>query len=403
MNLRKCALFVLSLSMMAGSAIGAGLDVGGNARSIAMGGAGLALGDRLETTAILNPAAPAASGARTRLVLPGVSFHTEGASVSDLIDSVSDISDASADSAISLVNDFASRPTRLLLTTAFGFAGPFGAVVQGEARGTIDPGTAAAEWATAAASFSSDSAIDLDALASRITNANFQSMIAYANASNYTAAQDALKSYLADISDNHVGADVVYGPQFMLSRSVKRPNGTMHLGATVKLLRGESRSWQVVASEDPNNPVAGTGSNITAGVVFEAVENPVSKKSSVGVDLGMIYKPVKSRWQYGVVINNAIKPGFHGMDGVKEDTTFSVGAAFIPVRGITVAADVINITGANGDSAKLRFGGEMSFGSLLALRAGYSGRNWTYGCRVLGIDLAFEGRTAQLLTNIIKF
>lgn len=403
MNLKRCALFLVVLPALAGAAAASGLDVGGSARSIAMGGAGLALGDRLETTAILNPAAPAASGARTRLVLPGVSFHTEGASVSDLIDSLSNLSNASSDSAISLVNDFASRPTRLLATTAFGFAGPFGAVVQGEARGTIDPGTAAAEWATAAASFNSDYAIDLDSLASKITNTNFQNMIAYANASNYAAAQDSLRAYLSDLSENYVGADVVYGPQLMLSKSLRRQGGIMHLGATVKLLRGESRSWQVVASEDLANPVSGTGSDITAGVVFDAVENPVSKKNSVGVDLGMIYKPNKSLWQYGVVINNAVQPKFRGMDDVKEDTAISVGAAFIPVRGVTLAADLVNLTGANGGSAKLRFGGEMNFGSLFALRAGYSGSNWTYGFRLLGIDLAFEGRTAQLLTNIIRF
>ncbi len=45
----------------------------------------------------------------------------------------------------------------------------------------------------------------------------------------------------------------------------------------------------------------------------------------------------------------------------------------------------------------------MSLGSLLAVRAGYSGRNWTYGFRLLGIDVAFAGETAQLLTNVIKF
>ena len=71
--------------------------------------------------------------------------------------------------------------------------------------------------------------------------------------------------------------------------------------------------------------------------------------------------------------------------------------------GLVFAADLINLNKANDGNTELRFGGEWNLGSLFALRAGYAGSSWSYGVKVLGLNFAFSDRTAQLLSNVLKF
>jgi hypothetical protein len=402
MKTLKSALMVVCLVALCVSASASSLDIGAGARSAAMGGAGLALGDRMGTTAVLNPAAPAAAGGGTRFIWPAVSFHTTGASINNLTDSLSNLSDGGDDDAISLVNDFAKQDTTLSMATTVGFAGPFGVMLQGEARGVIDPGAAAAEWATAGLKFDDLSSIRLDTI-SGITNPNFTSMVANASAGNVAAATTDFNNYMTDLSQNFVDADVVYGPTLMLSKGFSRKGGTLYLGATGKIMHSEARKWQITAADPTSSFSVGAGGAITSDIVFDAVEAPVDESDSLAIDLGMIYKPQNSVWQYGAVINNAIQPKLNGIANSQGDTSLSFGVAAIPVKGMTFACDLCNITGANGQDAELRFGGEWNIGSALALRAGYSGQNWTYGLKALGINVAFKGRTAQLLTNLIKF
>lgn len=403
MRFPKLALSVTFIVVLATAAGASDLTIGSTARSVAMGGAGLALGDQSYTTTLLNPAAPAAAGGRFRFIWPGLAFNTRGASIGDLTDSLSNLSDGSTDDAISLVNDFAKRPTTLSFSTITGFAGGFGVLVEGEAQGVITPSADAAQWATAAQTFNDSTSVDLDALAASITNTHFQSMITNLNTGNTAGAQTDFGLYLNDLSQNYVDADVVYGPTVMLSHGYERPGGTLYLGASAKILHSEARRWQITAAADPANPPTGTGANITAGVNFDAVEIPVQKDNSLKVDLGMIYKPRNSMWQYGAVVNNAIKPNLSGIANSQEDAMLSFGIAAVPIKGVIFAADLVNVTGANNADAQLRFGAETSLGSLFALRAGYSGQNWTYGLKLLGINVAFSGGAAQLLTNAIKF
>ena len=120
-------------------------------------------------------------------------------------------------------------------------------------------------------------------------------------------------------------------------------------------------------------------------------------------DVGGIFRPTESKIQYGFVINNFIEPDLKGIGGLQNDRMLSVGAAAFPTKGMVLAADLININKANGEKAQLRMGGEWKLGSLFALRAGYAGSSWAYGVKVLGLNLAFAGRTAQLLSNVLKF
>jgi hypothetical protein len=412
MRFLKTALVILFVAVLGAAVSASSLDVGASARSVAMGGAGLALGDRLGTTAIVNPAAPAACSAGSRFVWPALSLHTTGASVSDLSNSIDNLSGGDDSDAISLVNDFATQDTTLSVNSMMGFVGPFGIIVQGQANGIIAPGDAAAEWARAAQKFEDAGSVDLDSLSTTILNPKFQAALASANAyiasdddSDLAAAQAHFADYLTtDLSDNFVDADLVYGPSIMFSHGFEKAGGTLYLGATGRILHSEARKWQITASPDAANLLqAPSTGNISAGVIFDAVETPVERNSSLAVDLGMIYKPRNSKWQYGAVINNAIQPKLNSVINAQTETTISFGIATIPVKGMIFAADLCNITGANGEDMELRFGGEWNWGSALALRAGYSGQNWTYGLRVFGINAAFQGRTAQLLTNLIKF
>lgn len=413
MRVITALLVVCMAAALATGAWASNVSFGSTARSVALGGAGIALGDDSGTTTVLNPAAPAVHGAKFRMIWPGLGFHTSGASFGDLTDSISKISDGSNDSAIDLVNDFAKQKTTLTFNSVMGFAGPFGMTIEGEAQGIIDPGAAAKEWAGAARLFQ-DGNIDLVALQTVITNANFQTTyndaVAFANTGNpvdLANAQASFGQYLTDLSQNFVDANVVYGPAVTLSRGYDTTAGRVFVGVNTKLLYSEAHRWQITAAADPGNPLnaalVGGSPVIDAGVLFNAVEQPVIKNTSLKMDIGTIYKPNDSIWQYGAVISNFMKPDFGGIANAQDGRMISVGVAALPIRGMTFAADLVNIFGANDENAQLRFGGEYKLGNFVAARAGYSGKRWTYGFGVFGINVAFTGKSAQFISNAIRF
>lgn len=417
MKVLKTALVVMLFALLATAVSASDFDIGVSARSMAMGGAGLALGDQTGSTSVLNPAAPAASGGRVRFIWPGVSFHTTGASLSGLTDSLGDISDGNEDGALALVTDFAKQDTSLNLNMMTGVVGPFGVMLEASASGTIAPAPAVRDLATVANVFKDETSWDLDrlkGLTPYLNNVNLKNAIDSAEkyiaagslpadpTGDLAAAQAALNTYVqTDLSSNTVNANVAYGPTFMLSHGYKKAGGTLYLGTTAKFLTTEAHTWTVTA----NNPTAikTVGTQIESGITYKANETSIQKGNTVGVDVGMIYKSNNKRLQYGAVINNFIEPDLKGFNNAQADRMLSVGAALVPVKGIIVAADLVNLNSANDENMSLRFGGEMALGKLFALRAGYSGQNWTYGVKVLGINMAFQGRTAQLLANTIKF
>lgn len=370
------------------------LSIGSTARSVAMGGAGLALADNPSTTVVLNPAAPAASGARTRFMFPGLEFHSSGASFGDLTDSLDKLGSGNDDDALSLLSDFASHDTRLTFGTVTGFTGPLGVTIGGEAQAAILPGAAAAEWAGASQSFDSVTGINLSSLSAQIQNPHFQNAITTGSTSEFSA-------YLSDLSQNFVRGDFAYGPAISLSRGFTTASGgQLWLGTNLQFLKSEARVWQVTATGNLTNTTPGS---VTADMSFDAVKQTVNTNTSAKMDVGMIYRPKDSMLQYGAVIENLIEPSLDGFADAKNERSLSLGLAIIPVKNFVWAADLVNINGANGENAQLRMGGELKFGKYLSLRTGYSGSNWTYGIGIFGINLAWEGSSAQLLTNIIKF
>jgi hypothetical protein len=399
--MKKITLAAFLVALLSTVACASDLNFGATARSMAMGGAGIALGDDSGTTAVLNPAAPACAGAKFRFIFPGLDFHTMGASFSDLLDSVNKIG-GDEDDALSLINDFAKRKTGLTFNMVTGFAGPVGFTIEAQANGLITPSPEAAKWATAALMFRDSTDVNLTEVQTIIDNANFDAAISNALAGDTSAANAAFDAYLDDLNQSYVDASVVYGPSLLLGKGFSTTNGKMWLGTNIKILSTEGKRWQVKGTRVGSLTVS--GSNVLADLDFEAEELPgEGRKTTMKADIGLIYKPNDSVWQYGLVVNNFVKPKLRGITNTQDDPMISAGVAAVLGRNFLFAADLVNITGANDQNAKLRLGGEFRLGRLFALRAGYSGKEWTYGAELLGLNIAWSGRSAQLLSNVLRF
>ncbi|MGC8861896.1 MAG: conjugal transfer protein TraF [Armatimonadota bacterium] len=399
--MRKLLAMVSLVALATAGASASDFDFGSTARSTAMGGAGIALGDDSGTLTMLNPAAPACAGARFRFIFPGLTFHTTGATFGDLADRLDKIGGSSED-ALSLVNDFARQRTTLSLGMVTGITGPMGVTVEAQANGIVNPSAEASKWASAAQQFSDTRNLNLSTLQATLNNSNFDAAVSAALAGNTSAADAAFDRYLDDLNQTYVNANVAYGPGFLIGKGFETANGRLWLGTNVKVLVTQGKTWQIRGQRVGSLRVS--GGSVLADLDFSADEIQDNKRTTtMKADVGMIYKPNDSVLQYGLVVNNFIKPKLRGLTESREDLMISGGIAAVVGRSIIVAADLVNITGANGEKAKLRMGAEFRLGRLFAARVGYSGSQWTTGIEVLGINIAWAGRTAQFLTNVLKF
>jgi hypothetical protein len=149
MKILRVVLFAGLLAMTASALQASDFSFGSNARSAAMGGAGLALTDDPSTSSVANPAAPAACGSRFQLVLPSLDFHTRGTTFGELRDSLSDVSGGSDSNAIALAEAFGKAPTTVSVGAIAGFTGQLGFTAEGEAQGNVNPSHAFSEWVNA--------------------------------------------------------------------------------------------------------------------------------------------------------------------------------------------------------------------------------------------------------------
>ncbi len=379
-------------------------DFGSTARATAMGGAGLALGDDSGTSGITNPAGPAVMGTKFRFMMPGFDFHVRGTTVGKLIDAASTVNNLNDSGALDLVNDFAKQPTSLTLSSMVGFTGQVGFTIEGEASANILPSVAAQEWANIGQGFRTG-IMNLSAAFPYSTDTNLRNTVTLAKAGNITGANAAFASYTNELSQTFVQGNLVVAlPAVQLSAPLESESGKWYVGTNIKLMRIESRSWQVVASGAGSNPVAvDSHGNVLAAATFDTIAQPTQKHTSLKVDAGAIYAPHNNMFQYGIVINNLIKPREVGLGLNQADTMVSVGVAAHPISGLTLAADLINLTQANDADRDLRVGAEWAFGRLFAVRAGYAGQGISWGVGVFGLNLAFAPKTARLLTDILRF
>jgi hypothetical protein len=402
-------LFFLALAIcLSLPGLASDFDFGSTARSISLGGAGLALGDEFQSTSIANPAAPALHNNKLKFIFPGFDFKTKGASVGKLWDNIGKLSDGDGADAISLANDFASKDTTLAFSSVAGFAGTSGILINAEVSGTISPSDDVKRWASADLKFNNGTIFNPNAYVAKLGNANFTAAVnnwtTYAISgltSDKNAAENAFSAYLVDLSKTDISANFVWGPTFQLSSKMPSTSGDLWVGSNISILNSESQRWTIVA-QDPNFTYTGNSIALSS-VDFDTVELPRQRKTSLKVDLGMIYRPNDSVWQYGMVVNNFIKPNLRGITNSQEDPMFSFGIAAKPIAGFVFAADLINVTNANNQDTRLRAGAEYRAGKWITLRAGHSGDKFTYGCNLFGIDLAFSEKSPSIISNAIKF
>ncbi len=395
---------LLAMLVLSAPAYCSDFNFGSTARAAGLGGAGLALGDDSGTTAVMNPASPAVSGAKFKILVPGLDFHVRGTTVGKLIDAASTVNNLDGSGAIDLVNDFAKRPTSVTLSSTVGFAGQFGLTIEGEAAANILPSVAAQEWANIGQGFRTG-VMNLSAAYPSAANTNLRSTVTLAKAGDMAGANAAFAAYTNDLSQTFVTGNLVYAlPAIQLSAPVESESGKWYLGTNIKMLRIESRSWQVVASGAGASPVVvDSVGNVLAGAAFDAIAQPTQKHNSVKMDVGAIYAPHDSMLQYGIVVNNLIKPREAGLGLNQAGTMVSVGVGAHPIPGLTIAADLINVTQANNAKRDLRMGAEWRLGRAFAVRAGYTGQGIAWGMELFGLDLAFAPKTPRLLSQILRF
>jgi hypothetical protein len=382
----------------------ADFNFGTTARVVGLGGAGLALGDDASTTAVANPAAPAVSATKFKFMMPGFDFHVRGTTVGKLIDAAEQVNNLDAPDALDLVNDFAKQPTTVTLSSVFGFAGQIGVTIEGEANATFTPSFAAQEWANIGQGFRTGS-MNLSAAFPLAANTNLRSAVTLARTGDLAGANAAFAAYTNDLSQNFVSGNLVTAlPAIQLSAPLETESGSWFVGTNIKLMRVESRSWQIVAAGTGTTPVTvDTAGNVLAASTFDAVPFPTQRKSSVKMDVGAIYRPRDSMFQYGIVVDNFIRPRMVGPALDQADTVVSVAVGAHPLPGLTVAADLVNLTKANDAKTDLRMGAEWRLGRAFALRAGLAGQGIAWGVELFGLDLAFAPKTPRLLTQILRF
>ncbi|HOM71535.1 MAG TPA: conjugal transfer protein TraF [Armatimonadota bacterium] len=347
------AVLVAVIGLIAVSA-SAEVNFGGDARFLAMGGAGIAATDSPRQTALMNPAALGMLPKRVRFVLPNISLRAEGANANDFIDFFTDVLTNPDNVEEDLAREFGKRDTIFDVGAATGISGsPLSLLVDAEARVRISPNAAFRQWA------------QTGVLPTDPTQMEAEVWIEQALA-------------MPSLS---LGFQV---PKFASGK------GDLWIGTRVRLVRGEylRRTITWSGSLDPDN-------------LLQTSNEPVKDESGLGADLGIIYRTDNpSRLSYGLVVTNLLKPD---LGEIEQDTIWSVGIAMQPNSRTLLVADLVNLTQAYGDDRDLRLGVEFKPHKKIALRAGYSGEALTTGIGLFGFDFAFSNDTPLSVARTIRF
>ncbi|MCE5324093.1 conjugal transfer protein TraF [bacterium] len=375
----------LAIVMTAGTVYASDINFGSYARSVAMGGAGLAMTDDASSSSIVNPAAAAAIGKKFQFVFPSFDLRVSGADLSDLTDRTSEISSGNDDDALKLIRDFGKQDTTLNFGVVTGFSGAFGVTAEGEAQAVISPSSSFSEWAIAGTPTSVDGLKSMtfsdDEVNTVIQNALADDQI------NGTDASDIVNAISG--STNLAGKYVYALPAVNLGRGFDTTGGKLWLGTRMRWLHSEAHKWNV-SQED----------GVTDSIELDVTETQNVEDDGFGADLGLIYQPKNSFIQYGMVINNFWDAK---LEGIETPRMYSLGIAAQPNNRWKFAADLVNINKAYDEDTKLRMGAELNLTNKIALRAGYSGDSFTYGFGLYGINLAFSDDAPSIISRVLSF
>ena len=351
MRILTVAIIIAAIGLVALSA-SADIEVGGLARSAAMGGAGLASTDNPAATAAMNPAAIGIMSKRIGFQFPNASFRMEGIGLSDIREWGDKIWDLSGEEGIDLARELGKEEILMDLGLTTGITGsPISILADGEARVRVSPNEAFKEYARTG-----------------VLPADPTEMGATVRA-----------EAVAALPSVALGLKV---PSFASGK------GDLWIGTRVRYVQGRYVQRTISGTNDPED-------------ILTTTEEPVQSESGIGADFGLIYRtPGPSQLSYGLAVTNLLKPS---LGDIVQESVWSVGIAAKPNPRVTLVADLVNITRAYDESMKLRAGIEFKPIKAIALRAGYSGECFTTGIGIFGIDFAFATRTPLSISRTIRF
>ncbi|HEY3376915.1 MAG TPA: hypothetical protein VGL77_05410 [Armatimonadota bacterium] len=343
----------------------ADITLGSDARSVGMGGAGLASGDSPDT-ANLNPASLADTGARFGVQWPSATMHMQGAGYGDAIKLIGNPSLSAAD-ALHMAITLGENTTQLDATASAGVLLP---------------------------------KMDLQATAAIRTellpNEAFKRWVHGGNQG--TPSSDAR-------ADLYAGGLATL-PSVGLGVHVPLPGmqGRLAVGVRVKPSTAYYSHYII------------DGNAVLAGQPLLAAEmggNNYLSQRSFSADLGFTYTPARMpNARFAVVVNNLLEPKAIAFAAASPDGLFakqmsprsiSAGVALVGQYS-TLAADLVDIGGAYG-KAQVRIGGEVRApGNVLALRGGYnSTTGFTAGLGLGSFGIAISRQTPVMLSQSITF
>ena len=368
----KRILLLVALCVVTAAAPSYGTDIsfGTFARYAAMGGAGLAVAED-GSTSVINPAAAAASGEKLTYIYPSIELHALGGSTRNVEGRIDDFMNASSLEVTNLARDFGRQTTTLNASGVLGFAGTFGATLAAEAEGIVSPGANFRQWARLGAPTTGDD------------------LAAWGLINDPWGPAD-LAAYASTLADNtYVAGRLVYDlPAVSYSTGFDIPGGEIFVGGRLRWMHSEVRRRDISGPSDATS------------VGLASTELPSQIDEGLGGDLGFIYKPARSRVQFGMVVNNALDPS---LSGINTDMMLSVGAASRISRRLLVVADLVNVNGAGSGNAQIRAGAEWIFNRNFVVRGGFCDSNVTFGFRAFGLDVAIAPENPYVISRTLRF
>jgi hypothetical protein len=363
---RSALLYSCLATLAAAPAFAQDITFGGNARAQAMGGAGIAIVDRSESTTPVNPAALAFANRRVRYIFPNIGLHAHGIPLRAAWDHL--FGNPDKNDATSLAKDFGGKDSDFGVSVGAGYRfGHLDARVWGLGVVRVQPNEALKTWA-------------------------------------HTANGDISLLNGAERADL-VGAGIYSLPTVGIAERIS-PHGSptrIEAGVRVKLQRAVYSHYIVTSSNIANNTAAAPAPELNGGTTLT--------KDGVGLDFGLLAHPRNHAGLSGaLVVTNLIEPAFKffGTDAngnaVKYDLqprSVSIGGAYEHGKAL-VAFDAVDLTRAY-SNVQGRLGVEYSTRKV-SLRAGYStatgltaGFGWGF------LQLAFGNRAPLTVAETLRF
>ncbi|MCC6728028.1 MAG: conjugal transfer protein TraF [Chthonomonadales bacterium] len=343
---------------------------GGNSRAFAMGGAGLAIVDRLARSNRINPAALALMNRRVRLDSASIGLRASGIPLRQAWDHLTGTPDEN--DASELARDFGKRDSNFGVSLAFGLRfGHVAARAEGVGKARVLPNERLEAWAR-------NENGDVDKLADP----------------QYEGAR-------ADF----LGAAVYNLPTIEVAERVS-PAGSptrVEVGTRIKLMHAVYSHYLADRQSIIDDTAADPAPEMHGRSTLE--------KSGLGIDVGFLVHPRDYEGLSGaLLVTNLIEPNFR-FDGTDETgaarrydlqpRSVALGTAYVEGRVVT-AFDVVDITRSYGD-VQARLGAEYATRGL-ALRAGYSSAaGFTAGFGYGFLQFAFGGRAPLEVVQTLRF